>query len=57
VMTVAEHVESEDLLLLLKELGCTAGQGFWLHRPVPAECLAPESARVLIGSRRTRRAA
>lgn len=39
VMTVAEHVESEDLLLLLKDLGCTAGQGFWLHRPMPAERL------------------
>jgi diguanylate cyclase (GGDEF)-like protein len=40
VMTVAEHVESEDLLCLLKELGCSAGQGFWLHKPVPADCLA-----------------
>jgi diguanylate cyclase (GGDEF)-like protein len=57
VMTVAEHVESEDLLLLLKELGCTAGQGFWLHRPAPPECLAPEPAIVPVGSRRTRRAA
>jgi diguanylate cyclase (GGDEF)-like protein len=57
VMTVAEHVESEDLLILLKELGCTAGQGFWLHRPAPPDCLAPEPAIVPIGSRRTRRAA
>ena len=40
VMTVAEHIESEDLLDLLKELGCTAGQGFWLHKPAPAESLA-----------------
>ena len=40
VMTVAEHVESEDLLHLLQELGCAAGQGFWLHRPALPETLA-----------------
>jgi predicted signal transduction protein with EAL and GGDEF domain len=34
VTSVAEHVESEDLLILLKSLGCAAGQGFWLHKPV-----------------------
>ena len=37
VSSVAEHVESEDLLNLLVELGCTAGQGFWLKAPVRAE--------------------
>jgi len=37
VSSVAEHVESEDLLNLLVELGCTAGQGFWLKAPVCAE--------------------
>jgi diguanylate cyclase (GGDEF)-like protein len=37
VSSVAEHVESEDLLKLLVELGCTAGQGFWLKAPVRAE--------------------
>jgi diguanylate cyclase (GGDEF)-like protein len=37
VSSVAEHVESEDLLKLLIELGCTAGQGFWLKPPVRAE--------------------
>ena len=36
VMSVAEHVESEDLLLLLKDMGCSAGQGFWLHKPLLA---------------------
>jgi predicted signal transduction protein with EAL and GGDEF domain len=40
VMTVAEHIESENLLHLLRELGCAAGQGFWLHRPAPADSLA-----------------
>ena len=34
VSTVAEHVESQDLLDLVIELGCTAGQGFWLERPL-----------------------
>jgi diguanylate cyclase (GGDEF)-like protein len=36
VASVAEHVESAELLALVSELGCTAGQGFWLQRPVPA---------------------
>lgn len=40
VMTVAEHIESEELLDLLKELGCAAGQGFWLHKPATPESLA-----------------
>jgi len=34
VSSVAEHIESEEALELLKELGCSAGQGFWLKRPV-----------------------
>jgi EAL domain-containing protein (putative c-di-GMP-specific phosphodiesterase class I) len=37
VSTVAEHVESRELLSLVRELGCTAGQGFWLERPLEAE--------------------
>jgi diguanylate cyclase (GGDEF)-like protein len=40
VSTVAEHVESEEILALVVELGCTAGQGFWLERPLPREKLA-----------------
>lgn len=39
VASVAEHIESEELLRLVMSLGCTAGQGFWLHRPVPAHRL------------------
>ena len=39
VATVAEHVESDELLKLVRELGCNAGQGFWLMRPVAAEQL------------------
>jgi predicted signal transduction protein with EAL and GGDEF domain len=37
VSSVAEHVESEDLLSLVIGLGCTAGQGFWLQAPVPGQ--------------------
>jgi len=38
VSTIAEHVESEDLLRLVIELGCCGGQGFWLMPPVaPAD--------------------
>lgn len=40
VSSIAEHVESENLLRLVMELGCTAGQGFWLKAPVPAEELS-----------------
>ena len=39
VSSVAEHIESEELLRLVMSLGCTAGQGFWLHRPVSADRL------------------
>jgi predicted signal transduction protein with EAL and GGDEF domain len=39
VSTVAEHVESEALLKLVMDLGCSGGQGFWLMAPVPAEQL------------------
>jgi diguanylate cyclase (GGDEF)-like protein len=59
VATVAEHVESDELLKLVKELGCNAGQGFWLSRPVPAEELKQYSARAwpLIKAHSRRRAA
>lgn len=39
VATVAEHVESAELLKLVIELGCHAGQGFWLMPPMAAEAL------------------
>jgi len=34
VSSVAEHIESEEALQLLRELGCSAGQGYWLRPPV-----------------------
>jgi diguanylate cyclase (GGDEF)-like protein len=39
VSSVAEHVESQELLMLVQDLGCAAGQGFWLERPLPPEKL------------------
>ena len=43
VSSIAEHVESEDLLKLVMELGCTAAQGFWLKPPMPPEELPTSS--------------
>lgn len=40
VTTVAEHIECEDLMTLVQNLGCTAGQGFWLQPPVSAAGLS-----------------
>jgi len=59
VSTVAEHVESEEILELVTELGCTSGQGFWLERPVPAAELTDLSGGKVIPlrSRGERRAA
>lgn len=37
VKVIAEHVETEQQLALLLKLGCTSGQGFWLHAPMSAE--------------------
>ena len=37
VASVAEHIETDGQLSLLREMGCRDGQGFHLSRPVPAE--------------------
>lgn len=34
---VAEGIETESQLLILKELGCDLGQGYYIHKPMPAE--------------------
>jgi EAL domain-containing protein (putative c-di-GMP-specific phosphodiesterase class I) len=58
VSTVAEHVESEDLLRLVVEIGCTAGQGFWLQAPVAAGQLQGMSkVRRLVRRRESRQTA
>jgi diguanylate cyclase (GGDEF)-like protein len=44
VSSVAEHIESEEILRLLVELRCTAGQGFWLKPPLPADQIGELSA-------------
>jgi diguanylate cyclase (GGDEF)-like protein len=40
VSTVAEHVESEHILKLVTDLGCHAGQGFWLMPPLSADAVS-----------------
>ena len=37
VTTVAENIEDDDQRRLAAELGCTAGQGYWLKPPIPAQ--------------------
>ena len=37
ISSVAEHVESAQLLALVLELGCAAAQGYWLEKPMSAE--------------------
>jgi EAL domain-containing protein (putative c-di-GMP-specific phosphodiesterase class I) len=39
--TVAEGIEEEAQYALLKETGCTMGQGYFISRPMPAEKLEP----------------
>ena len=51
--SIAEHVESEDLLKLVTELGCTGGQGFWLGEPAaPARLSFPTPGVARLPSRR-----
>lgn len=38
---IAEGVETEYQLALLKEWGCDEAQGYIVSRPAPAESLAP----------------
>lgn len=40
VSTVAEHVESAGVLQLVTDLGCDAGQGFWLMPPISADAIS-----------------
>jgi diguanylate cyclase (GGDEF)-like protein len=42
--SVAEHIETEDQLRLLRELGCREGQGFLLSPPLHAEAAAALAA-------------
>jgi diguanylate cyclase (GGDEF)-like protein len=42
--SVAEHIETEDQLQLLRELGCREGQGYLLSPPLHAEAAAALAA-------------
>ncbi|HEX8062829.1 MAG TPA: EAL domain-containing protein [Allosphingosinicella sp.] len=42
--SVAEHIENDDQLRLLRELGCKEGQGFLLSPPLHAEAAAALAA-------------
>lgn len=57
VSSVAEHVESKELLALVMELGCTAAQGFWLERPLDAKDLAAVRPLTILPLRNSRRSA
>ncbi len=35
--TVAEGVETEEALILIRKLGCTIAQGYYIARPMPAD--------------------
>jgi diguanylate cyclase (GGDEF)-like protein len=39
--TVAEGIETETQLVLVKELGCDAAQGYFIGKPVPAARIEP----------------
>jgi predicted signal transduction protein with EAL and GGDEF domain len=39
VASIAEHVESDAILSLVRKLGCTGGQGFWLTPPLETDQL------------------
>jgi EAL domain-containing protein (putative c-di-GMP-specific phosphodiesterase class I) len=47
LQVVAEGIEDENALALLRELGCDVGQGYGIGRPVPAGqlVLGPRPAR------------
>jgi EAL domain-containing protein (putative c-di-GMP-specific phosphodiesterase class I) len=38
---VAEGVENEEQLAILRTLGCNEVQGYLVARPMPAEAMAP----------------
>lgn len=52
VSTVAEHVESEEILKLVTDLGCHAGQGFWLMPPLAPGALRDRLVDSRLGERR-----
>ncbi len=43
MVTVAEGVETEEQVKLLKEIGCTIGQGYYFYRPMSLQQLEEEN--------------
>ena len=41
---VAVGIETNRQLALARELDCSVGQGFLLHKPAPAERAAPQAS-------------
>ena len=54
VSAVGEGIEKEAQLKLLLSLGCAAGQGYWLQRPMTADATQEFSRSASIVSRRVR---
>jgi EAL domain-containing protein (putative c-di-GMP-specific phosphodiesterase class I) len=48
---VAEGVEELEQLERLRELGCTYGQGYYFHKPLPAKAAEALAARQATASR------
>jgi EAL domain-containing protein (putative c-di-GMP-specific phosphodiesterase class I) len=46
--SVAEHIETDEQLALLRELGCREGQGYLLSPPLHAEAAAALAAPRLV---------
>jgi EAL domain-containing protein (putative c-di-GMP-specific phosphodiesterase class I) len=44
VLAIAEGIEEEGQLQLLREMGCDLGQGFLFARPLSAEVMAEQLA-------------
>jgi diguanylate cyclase (GGDEF)-like protein len=44
LITVAEYVESDQVLAILRQIGVDYAQGNWLHRPEPLATLCGENA-------------
>ncbi|HEY0112809.1 MAG TPA: EAL domain-containing protein [Allosphingosinicella sp.] len=55
--SVAEHIETEEQLALLRQLGCRDGQGYLLSRPLDADAAAEMASARLVKFQARRRAA
>ncbi len=49
--TIAEGVETEEQLRLLRELGCTEAQGYYFSKPLPAADILPPRGAIATATR------